>query len=240
MLNWFLPWNFRRFDIKWAAPEAEESFNDARGDIIILHDSFTVNSSSVAFDLSMKVQTSYRDEYYWLRGKDCDVRNGAFLTIEGVELDFRMRGFEFLSLISSNSFDSPRPMHLKATGRIKLHGKVLKDTRIANQKVPGTDKKLVDTATLDNETIRSFVGDILLSGIKLNQLMLAPQLVGSLSISPENIKVRLQTSTFEQILSLSFSVETYSVCQTSQLFSLHEQLEMHFPQNITLLKKAER
>ncbi|RWR73231.1 Protein of unknown function DUF490 [Cinnamomum micranthum f. kanehirae] len=178
-----------RFDIKWAASKAEESFNDARGDIIISHDSFIASSSSVAFDLYMKVQTSYSDEYYWLSRKDSGLRNGASLTIEGVELDFRMRGFEFLNLISSYSFDSPRPMHLKATGRIKFQGKILKETRITDQNVLGTDKNPLDIETLDSEPIRSFVGEVLLSGIKLNQLMLAPQLVGSLNISPKNIKL---------------------------------------------------
>lgn len=139
----------------------------------------------------MKVQTSYSDEYYWLSRKESGLRNGASLTIEGVELDFRMRGFEFLNLISSYSFDSPRPMHLKATGRIKFQGKILKQTRITNQNVLGTDKNLLDIETVDSEPIRSFVGEVLLSGIKLNQLMLAPQLVGSLNISPKNIKVIL-------------------------------------------------
>lgn len=139
----------------------------------------------------MKVQTSYSDEYYWLSRKESGLRNGASLTIEGVELDFRMRGFEFLNLISSYSFDSPRPMHLKATGRIKFQGKILKQTRITNQNVLGTDKNPLDIETVDSEPIRSFVGEVLLSGIKLNQLMLAPQLVGSLNISPKNIKVIL-------------------------------------------------
>lgn len=163
-----------RFDIKWTAPKAEESFSDARGDIKISHDYFEVSSSSVAFDLLMKIQTSYPDEY-WLSRKDSDARRQV--TIEGVELDLRMRGFEFFSLISSNTFDSPRSMHVKATGKIKFQGKVLQDLTVR------------DSPTINNEKMRSLVGEVFLTGMKLNQLMLAPQLNGSLSISHENIKL---------------------------------------------------
>ncbi|XP_077225871.1 protein TIC236, chloroplastic-like [Tasmannia lanceolata] len=175
-----------RLDIKWAAPKAEESFSDARGDIIISHEYITVNSSSVAFDLYTKVQTSYPDEY-WVGIKDGDVRRTVPLIIDGVELDLRMRGFEFFSLISSNTSDSPRPMHLKATGKIKFQGKVVKPIRITDDKVV-RDEKNMDRQVIDNEKT-TLVGDISLSGIKLNQLMLAPQLVGSLSISEENMKL---------------------------------------------------
>ncbi|KAL0312033.1 UNVERIFIED_CONTAM: protein, chloroplastic [Sesamum radiatum] len=51
-----------RFDIKWTAPRAEGSLSDARGDVIISPDHVCVNSSSAAFELYMKVLTSYPDE----------------------------------------------------------------------------------------------------------------------------------------------------------------------------------
>ncbi|PQM33435.1 uncharacterized protein Pyn_40057 [Prunus yedoensis var. nudiflora] len=114
-----------RFDIKWTAPKAEGSFSDARGDIIISHDSITVNSSSAAFDLSSKVQTSYTDED-WLRRRDADAKSAMPFVVEGIDLDLRMRSFEFFNLVSPYPFDSPKPMHLKATGKIKFQGKVLK------------------------------------------------------------------------------------------------------------------
>ncbi|CAI9280233.1 unnamed protein product [Lactuca saligna] len=40
-----------RLDIKWSAPKAEGSFGDARGDIIISHESINISSSSIAFEL---------------------------------------------------------------------------------------------------------------------------------------------------------------------------------------------
>lgn len=101
-------------------------------------------------------------------------------SIDGVELDLRMRGFEFFSLLSSYNFDSPRPTHLKATGKIKFQGKVFKSSSITNmQPVEMRDKGIMD----------SLVGDILISGLKLNQLVLAPQLAGQLSMSHGCIKV---------------------------------------------------
>ncbi|KAI3848153.1 hypothetical protein MKX03_015643 [Papaver bracteatum] len=175
-----------RFDIKWAAPKAEGSFTDARGDIIISHEHITVNSSSVAFDLYTKVQTSYPKESRLDRKPD-DFKSDVPLTIEGVELDFRMRGFEFFSLMSSYTFDSPRPMNLKATGRIKFQGKVV-PICVSNTKLAASDEN-TRTQMMDDAEETGLVGEVSISGIKLNQLMIAPQLVGSLSISHEKIKL---------------------------------------------------
>ncbi|KAF8400748.1 hypothetical protein HHK36_014048 [Tetracentron sinense] len=177
-----------RFDIKWAAPNAEGSFSDARGDIIISHDYITVSSSSGAFDLYTKVQTSYPDEY-WLKRTDYDVKTTVPLIVEGVELDLRMRGFEFFSLMSSYPFDSPRPIHLKATGRIKFQGKVVQPVSIIDEEVFCSGKNMQDMHMTDKEKTPSLVGEVSISGIKLNQLMLGPQLGGSLSISRESIKL---------------------------------------------------
>lgn len=178
-----------RFDIKWAAPKAEGSFSDARGDIIISHESIMVNSSAVAFDLYMKVLTSYPDEY-WLDRENPNVEVSTPLILEGVELDLRMRGFEFFSLASSYSLDSPRPMHLKATGRVKFQGKVVKtsDTTIDVGGVD-LDNNMQGIPKNDYGKRSGLIGEIAISGIKLNQLTLAPQLVGSLSISHENVKL---------------------------------------------------
>ncbi|OMO80485.1 hypothetical protein COLO4_24068 [Corchorus olitorius] len=173
-----------RFDIKWTAPKAEGSFSDARGDIMISHDCITVNSSSFAFDLFAKVQTSYPEEY-WLNRKEFNEKSTVPFIIEGVELDLRMRGFEFFSLVSSYTFDSPRPTHLKASGKIKFHGKVLKP--ITSEQDFGPERQRDDMT--DNRSKQSLVGDLSVSGLRLNQLMLAPQLVGQLSISRDSVKL---------------------------------------------------
>ncbi|KAE9459175.1 hypothetical protein C3L33_08923, partial [Rhododendron williamsianum] len=177
-----------RFDIKWTAPKAEGSFTDARGDIIISHDCVAVNASSVAFELSSKVLTSYPDEY-WLKRKENDMKAAMPITVEGVELDLRMRGFEFFSLVSSYSFDSLRPMHLKATGRIKFQGKVIKPLDIPDVQVCYSEANIEDMQLKDDEDTHSLVGEVSISGLKLNQLILAPQLVGALSISRQCVKL---------------------------------------------------
>ncbi|XVF34449.1 hypothetical protein REPUB_Repub18cG0059800 [Reevesia pubescens] len=174
-----------RFDIKWTAPKAEGSFSDARGDIMISHECITVNSSSVAFDLFTKVQTSYPEEYL-LNRKEFNEKIAVPFIVEGVELDLRMRGFEFFNLVSAYTFDSPRPTNLKATGKIKFHGKVLKPCITSEQDFgpDGQPEKMND-----NRSRQSLVGDLSVSGLRLNQLMLAPQLVGQLSISRDSVKL---------------------------------------------------
>lgn len=178
-----------RFDIKWIAPKAEGSFSDARGDIVISHDYITIKSSSVAFELDTKVQTSYPDEYFPDR-KEFDGNKILPFTVEGVELDLRMRGFEFFSLVSFYPFDSPRPTHLKATGKIKFQGKVLKPSSIVNEQdlASGRDMQHVKVEGTAHGT-QSLVGEVSVTGLRLNQLMLAPQLAGQLSISRDRIKV---------------------------------------------------
>lgn len=180
-------YNYRRFDIKWTAPKAEGSLMDARGDMIISHDYITVNSSSVAFELYTKFLTKYPHEYLLDQG-DCEANVGMPVSVEGVELDLRMRGFEFFSSsVPSFAFDSLRPIHLKATGRVKFQGKVTNSEQVLHfeenhRPMEGGN----DSPTLS--------GDASISGLKLNQLMVAPQLAGVLSISHLGIKVCLQTT----------------------------------------------
>lgn len=173
--------DFRRFDIKWTAPKAEGSLMDARGDMIISHDYITVNSSSVAFELYTKVLTSYPDKY-WFDQSDYDAKVTLPVIVEGVELDLRMRGFEFLSSVSSFPFDSVRPMHLKATGRIKFQGKVVNTEQVLHFEENFGPAEGRDHA-------HTLSGDVSISGLKLNQLMVAPQLAGVLSISHLGMKV---------------------------------------------------
>lgn len=183
----FRYFEYRRFDIKWIAPKAEGSFSDARGDIMISHDCITVSSSSVAFELYTEVQTSYPEEH-WVHQKDSDIRDRIPFTVEGVDLDLRMRGFEFFSLVSY-PFDSPRPTHLKATGKIKFQGKVLKPFSQSTEQNFGSEEETQHEKFTIKENKQCLVGEVSVSGLKLNQLMLAPQLVGSLSISRDSVKV---------------------------------------------------
>ncbi|KAF8705806.1 hypothetical protein HU200_031014 [Digitaria exilis] len=180
--------NRPKFDIKWAAPNAEDSFSDARGNIVIAHDYIMVNSSSVAFDLNTRVQTSYIDDYL-LNKRTYQMKKIMPLIVEGVDLDLRMRGFEFAHIASSIPFDSPRPLHLKASGRVKFQGKIMKSSNIADDKIKGILHSDIDQNEVETN-VSKLVGNISLSGIKLNQLMLAPQSTGSLSISRDSVMVR--------------------------------------------------
>lgn len=181
-LSYLLHLNFecRRFDIKWAAPKADGSLTDARGDIVISHDNIIVNSSSVAFDLHTKLDTSYKDQCLSHEGFT-QVEAMPFV-VEGLDLDLRMRNFECFSLVSSYPFDSPRPTHLKATGRIKFLGKIKRDSTTKEGDVESGSRE-------DAAAISSLVGEISISSLKLNQLILAPQLAGRLSVSRDHVKV---------------------------------------------------
>ncbi|GAB2284872.1 hypothetical protein Dimus_019324 [Dionaea muscipula] len=192
-----------RFDVKWNAPRAEGSFTDARGDVIIAHDFITVNSSSNAFDLYTKVLTSY-PALSW--SKDEVTESNKSFVIEGLELDLRMRGFEFFNIFSSYPFDSPRPLQLKATGRVKFQGQVIKLSDTGGQQSLGSLSNMPSETVTRNFGMRSLVGHISISGLKINQLMLAPQLAGTLRLSPECVKV----ISFQNLPVAIFVLETHT------------------------------
>ncbi|KAF5748231.1 hypothetical protein HS088_TW04G00182 [Tripterygium wilfordii] len=176
-----------RFDIKWIAPKAEGSFSDARGDIVISHDCITINSSSVAFELYTKILSHFPDEY-WLNRQDFDVKSAVPFVLDGVELDLRMRGFEVFSVVSY-PYDSPRPAHLKATGKIKFQGKVLSPCSIKKEQDLDPENNIEHEQIIEHGNSKILGGEISVSGLRLNQLMLAPQLIGQLSISHDLIKL---------------------------------------------------
>lgn len=140
-----------------------------------------MNSSSVAFDLNMQVQTSYIEDCLLQQDPDATVRKVP-LAVEGLDLDLRMRGFELASFFSMIQFDSPRPHHLKATGRVKFQGKVVKSRNTGRKNIKSDDSVVSDE-------VSRLAGEISLTGIKLNQLTLAPQSTGFLSISRDSLMV---------------------------------------------------
>ncbi|KAF3326963.1 TamB, inner membrane protein subunit of TAM complex [Carex littledalei] len=208
-----------KFDIKWAAPNAEDSFTDARGNIIISHDYITVNSSSVAFDLNMQVQTSYIEDYLSQQDPDATVRKVP-LAVEGLDLDLRMRGFELASFFSMIQFDSPRPHHLKATGRVKFQGKVVKSRNTGRKNIKSDDSVVSDE-------VSRLAGEISLTGIKLNQLTLAPQSTGFLSISRDSLMLNVSGRPDENISvevmgPLSFSSDNTAQKRKVVYLNLHK------------------
>ncbi|CAN6442192.1 unnamed protein product [Victoria cruziana] len=179
-----------RFDIKWAAPNAEDSFNDARGDIIIAHEHITVSSSSAAFEVYLKLLTSYPYELLVDQKRPQHLKNSVPPVIDGVELDLRLRGFDFFNLVSSDVFGTPKPLHVKATGRIKLQGIVTRSPKADDGKgALGSKRNMNGTHMFTDQEASVLTGDVLLSGIRINQLMIAPHLVGSVNVSQDNMKL---------------------------------------------------
>lgn len=93
-------------------------------------------------------------------------------------------------------------------GSIKFMGKIKRDST--------TDDGDVDSENCeDAAAVSSLVGEISISSLKLNQLILAPQLAGRLSVSRDHVKVITWFSCFWCIISMS---NTSSISSNRPLF----------------------
>lgn len=178
------------FDIKWNAPDAKGAFSGVRGDINISHEAIAINSSAFTFDLSAKIHTAYR---HILRARDRSLSElrPSPPEIEGLDFDVRMRGFDFLGLISSNLSGTPlsftsEGVHTKLTGRAKFQGRVVK----SEEGLGNLSREKPMKVETKSQQVSGVIGEILLSGLKLNQLLVAPHLSGNMEIFPTKFKVR--------------------------------------------------
>ena len=101
-----------------------------------------------------------------------------------------MRGFDFLGLISPNLSGTPlsftsEGVHTKLTGRAKFQGRVVKSEE-ESEKMSKEKSMKVET---NSQEVSGVTGEILLSGLKLNQFLVAPHLSGSMEIFPTKLMV---------------------------------------------------
>ncbi|KAH9324119.1 hypothetical protein KI387_004297 [Taxus chinensis] len=176
-----------RYDIKWTAPKAEGSFTDARGEIIISHEAITISSSSTTFDLLTKIQIACPN----LHDSEKEISGlipAVSSDILSVTADLRLQGFNILGSTPFGSIGSSKPMHMKLTGRTKFEGRVVKSSNSSvDENVAWKEFSSPDEC--GGMKASGLVGEVHLSGIRLNQLLVAPQLVGSLDISPQSFKL---------------------------------------------------
>lgn len=109
-------------------------------------------------------------------------------TIDGLDMDLRMNGFDVMALHSlkfGDGISSPQATHMKIFGKLKFNGRV-----------PGVNPASDDSIQAESTTTKQLtrmVGDVSLVGLKLNQFLVAPNLAGSLDISPASLKVSLRS-----------------------------------------------
>ncbi|KAJ7565427.1 hypothetical protein O6H91_02G060300 [Diphasiastrum complanatum] len=176
------------FDIKWATLEAKGPFNGARGSINISHEAVVINSSAFTFDLYLKAHI-VESTMYNRKEKQLDYMPARFPRVEGLDADLRLRAFDVMRLTASSpplSLPSSDDPHVKVSGRLKLHGRVTEGMPSPFKDLLNGQKGSPAFGLGDNF---GMVGDVWLSGIKLNQLLIAPQLAGSLEVSPTSFKL---------------------------------------------------
>ncbi|BBN05669.1 hypothetical protein MPTK1_3g15020 [Marchantia polymorpha subsp. ruderalis] len=174
------------FDIKWNTPEAQGSFSGAHGDVHISREAIVLNSSAFTYDLSSKLHTLH-PPIEPNRTRIFEYKPAPPPTIEGLDLDLRLRGFDVMGMSPVRSPLTPSS-HMKVTGKVKFNGHVPKseyDEAVGSSSGVEANYR----PGISGNGIPGLKGEISLSGVKLNQLLVAPQLNGSLEISPTSFKV---------------------------------------------------
>jgi hypothetical protein len=175
----------RIFDIKWATPEAQGAFYEGHGDVHISREAIILHSLASSFNLTTKVHTSYPPIVQKRGPRIPQFKPAAMPTVTGLDVDMRLNGFDLMGvhpLCFGETFSPPQSMHMKVFGKVKFNGLV-------------PDAKTVSHESLQSESppernLTSMIGEVSLVGLKLNQFMVAPNLTGSLDISPTSLKVR--------------------------------------------------
>lgn len=174
----------RVFDIKWATPEAQGAFYEGHGDVHVSREAIILHSLASSFNLTTRVYVSY-PPFVQKRGPRIPQFKPAVMpTVTGLDVDMRLNGFDLMGvhpLCFGETFSPPQSMHMKIFGKVKFKGRV-------------PDEKTASQGSLQSECplerkLTSMIGEVSLVGLKLNQFMVAPNLTGSLDISPTSLKV---------------------------------------------------
>ena len=78
---------------------------------------------------------------------------------------------------------------MKLTGKAKFHGSVVESLERSVDENIVVREETVSPDEFNRRKASGLVGDVQLSGIKLNQLLVAPKSSGLLAIFPQNFKV---------------------------------------------------
>jgi hypothetical protein len=148
-----------------------------------------LKSSAHAYDLSTTVHTLHPPISRPDVKPTFEYKSAAPPTVEGLDLDLKLREFDVMSLAPVSS-----PMavasYMKVTGDVKFNGKVPKPT-FEVMSDDANNETEADSSVEIPMGISELVGDVSLSRLTLNQLSVAQNLTGSLELSPSSFKVFL-------------------------------------------------
>lgn len=165
---------------KWHAPLAEAS-----GNVRISRDAIQFRSDAPTLGLNATLLTVYPNaELARFATTQEEATSAAQPLIEGCDIHLNIQGADLMSLVAKQdnvNTSVPPPFRLKMYGRTRFKGELTKKP-----------KDTCDGGTLDacHPVLGTYEGELTLSGVKLNQLSIAPQLKGKLELSPSSLLLR--------------------------------------------------
>eukprot|EP00850_Spirogloea_muscicola_P014510 SM000105S13855 [mRNA] locus=s105:52652:63657:- [translate_table: standard] len=167
-------------DARWHAPDAGGSLVGSHGTVWIDRSATCVAGRADHFDFDSKIFQSYPPLQPGKKSTKEDWDPEAFLSskpdITGVDLDLKLKSFDVMDLSPpltgpANPL-STNPAHLRLAGSVKL-----------STKLPSNAVKQ------PTGSFPGLSGNVSLQGFKLNQLLLGPQLAGTLDLSSTGFKM---------------------------------------------------
>ncbi|KAG0581653.1 hypothetical protein KC19_4G269200 [Ceratodon purpureus] len=172
------------FDIKWATPEAQGAFCEGHGDVHISREAIILHSLASSFNLTTKVHTSYPPIVQKRGPRIPQFKPPTMPKVTGLDVDMRLNGFDLMDvhpLCFGENFSPPQSMHMKVFGKVKFNGRV--------PAIKTASQVSLEAESPPERKLTSMIGEVSLVGLKLNQFMVAPNLTGSLDISPTYLKL---------------------------------------------------
>ena len=165
-------------NLKWETPEA-----GAAGSMSITRAASDFQLRAPQLEVGGRLQTSY-PPYAQVRAArtQAEASAAARPVIEGCDVDLSLNGLELMTYLAPprpQPAAAAQPLRLKLTGRAKFDG------RLTSAPPDGASAPLPAPPS-------SFAGNLLLSGVRLNQLSLAPSLAGSLLASADGVQLHLR------------------------------------------------
>ena len=161
-----------KVEVNWNCPEAEAS-----GSVEITRPAAYIELHAPSVDAKAVLNTKYQAKEVILSAvSQAEATAASRPIVEGAELNCNLHGLDVMPLLN-DSYDidrmtSSQPIRLKLSGKTQFHGELVQDGQS------------------DTSNFQNIVGEIAMEGLKVNNLNVARQMTGEVTVGKTGLKVQ--------------------------------------------------